>query len=320
MKRCRTQKFLTSMKQFFFSLGSFLFFCLCIFGIYSVQTYAEKSGLLDQAYTSGVNEKNIPKAEEIQPLLLGFDVFAADLYWLKTVQYVGENASSGNLNLLPKYLELVTDLDPHFVGAYKLGGTFYPLDQKTFYQTEEWYQKSLEHNPKNIDLILNFAFFTYYYQGKYEKAAEMYETCTKQFATCPKYAKSLAASLRARTGKYEMALQMWIEQLQKEEYASPDQQKLMKKKIEESVKLMALTCATENFEITYGRSPNDLSELLFKPIDPCLGFSNLPPKISIELSAQYDLAEVTEQTLRSPFEQNAFKWDATRKKVKTKLW
>src|SRR4051794_36033566 len=72
----------------------------------------------------------IPKTEVVKILDLGFHALASDWYWIKGVNYFGDQrnviVAYGELY---NYLELVTDLDPRFFAAYLFGGYALPWDR-----------------------------------------------------------------------------------------------------------------------------------------------------------------------------------------------
>lgn len=61
-------------------------------------------------------------------LSLSFDSVAADVYWIRTVQYYARERKSerftGRYELLAPLLDLTTTLDPHFSAAYQFGAIF----------------------------------------------------------------------------------------------------------------------------------------------------------------------------------------------------
>jgi hypothetical protein len=61
-------------------------------------------------------------------LSLSFDSVAADVYWIRTVQYYARERKSdkfvGRYELLYPLLDLTTTLDPHFQVAYQFGAIF----------------------------------------------------------------------------------------------------------------------------------------------------------------------------------------------------
>ena len=61
----------------------------------------------------------LPDGKVLNVLSLGYERAVADLFWIRTVYYVGdENASSADWPAAERLANLVTDIDPHFDSAY----------------------------------------------------------------------------------------------------------------------------------------------------------------------------------------------------------
>ena len=79
----------------------------------------------------------IEDGELLKKVLLGFDNVAADLYWLRTVQYFGGKRlrdPEKRFDLLEPLLDITTDLDSHLKIAYSYGAVFLsePLPEGAF--------------------------------------------------------------------------------------------------------------------------------------------------------------------------------------------
>ena len=65
--------------------------------------------------------------QQVRRLVPGFEDLAADVYWLRTVQYYGGQrlfAQGKRFDLLPPLIDITTTLDPRLTIAYKYGATF----------------------------------------------------------------------------------------------------------------------------------------------------------------------------------------------------
>jgi hypothetical protein len=63
----------------------------------------------------------LPDGNIVRVLSLGFERLVADLFWIRTVYYVGDEASSRTgWPSAERLADLVTDIDPHFDSAYVL--------------------------------------------------------------------------------------------------------------------------------------------------------------------------------------------------------
>jgi len=73
----------------------------------------------------------IPNKETIQYTSMGFKNLTADLYWLRTIQYIGGNAiSEGYKKYLFTMLDLITQLNPYFEEPYNVGQLLLPDNNK----------------------------------------------------------------------------------------------------------------------------------------------------------------------------------------------
>ncbi|MEE9263875.1 MAG: hypothetical protein V3V11_05415 [Vicinamibacteria bacterium] len=68
----------------------------------------------------------VEDGETLKKVLLGFESLAADLYWLRAVQYFGGQrlySQDKRFELLEPLLDITTTLDPHLNVAYTYGAT-----------------------------------------------------------------------------------------------------------------------------------------------------------------------------------------------------
>jgi tetratricopeptide (TPR) repeat protein len=136
----------------------------------------------------------------------GFHGWLADLYWLRTIQYFGskvEAAQSGNapvnlaevgqwkLDALPVLLDIVTELDPQFIAAYRFGAAFLPEAHAI-----ELLTRGLRENPTDWRLALDLG-YVYWRQGRFAEARAAYERGSKM-PGAPAWLPVLAATVAAR--------------------------------------------------------------------------------------------------------------------------
>lgn len=315
------------MKIFIRIFGTGLLLVLACVTIYFSQKYTW-SIIEKHFYELGSNPGYIPSGQQVRPAVLGLDHFVSDLYWIRTVQYAGGNSGSFQFDSLPEYIDLITDLDPHFGFAYHFGALTFPLNEVAIDRVVPLLEKGIklnkDSNPELLpQMYIDLAFHKYYYEDDLDGGAETYEYCAKNIEGCPPYAKNVAAFLRAKVGKHEIALQLWLGKVFDEEEKSKEELELISRKIEESSKLVALTCAEKNYEKKYGTPISQLDDLLNEPVHPCEGFVRINPKLRMYLqkvSADYDLQVVSPRTLTSPYSHNPFQWDAENNKISAKYW
>lgn len=274
-------------------------------------------------YELGKHQGYIPTGQRVRPFILGFDNFTADLYWLRAVQYAGGHSGAFEFNALPDYLDLITDLDPHFLYVYYHGGLVFPLNEKTIKRVRPLLEKGIQNNINHPDvykLYTQLAYITYYYFNDYQSAASLYEFCGEKVKNCPRYVHGVAASLRSQSGEHGISLRIWLEKHFADIESKNDEEWTVEvSNIEEAAKLVALTCAAKN----YNKEITKLSELKGVSIYPCSDFSQLSPPQKNYIGAkatEYGLITITNKTLTSPFDHNPFVWDAEEKKVTGKIW
>jgi tetratricopeptide (TPR) repeat protein len=93
------------------------------FGVFALATWLLASHL-DTARLRPYDVGIVPKASTLRWLSLGHPTLAANLLWLKAVQYIGDpRASERGWDKLYPLADAVTDLDPQHVYAYYVAGT-----------------------------------------------------------------------------------------------------------------------------------------------------------------------------------------------------
>lgn len=272
--------------------------CFLFLGIFWSQTIVWRP-IEQNFYELGRNPGFVPTGDQLRPVLFGFDHFAADLFWIRAVQYSGSNALSYSFDALPAYVNLVVDLDPHFLFPYHFAALVLPLNASVIDSVTPLLEKGIAHNPNSSEILLDLAFFEYYYLNDIDSAIAHYDQCVRDIPDCPPSARKVAANLRAKKGKYEISLQIWLEKLS-EPNLPQQESELALKKIEESAKLVALNCA-------FSENPNaqELSDFVGIDTTKCTPFQSFSPDL-LSWLAPYDLFRITKNTITSPFPNNTF--------------
>ncbi len=241
----------------------------------------------------------IPEGKYVRPTSIGFELFLADLFWLKTVQYIGGNIFDARPALYP-FVNLVTDLDPRFTKAYEMGTTFLEIDGD-FEHAKALYTKYQKNVPDDWNAYYKAAYLYFYYLEDYESAIWNYEQCLQKTG-CIAGAERLLRVTQTRSGKYAVALDTWTKVLQNPATSEEDR-KLAKLRIEEASELWLLNTATVQYEAT-GKTITSLSDFV--------GFTFTAPHGKQVIG--------DENMITSPFENNPYQWDAQKKRVRTKLF
>jgi tetratricopeptide (TPR) repeat protein len=129
----------------------------------------------DRAYDVEI----VPPAPLLRVLSLGHPTLAANLYWLRTVQYIGEPRAKrrGWDRLLP-LAELVTDLDPGHGYAYQVAGVVLGSVDRID-ESNAILEKGMKNVPDRYILPYLRAFNAFYYRGDYAAAGEFVEIAAR---------------------------------------------------------------------------------------------------------------------------------------------
>lgn len=155
----------------------------------------------------------------LRKLSLGYKEIVADIYWLRAIQYFGsKETSEQNPDLLYKYFDILTDLDPQFFNAYRFGGTFLaeppPYGLGDLDKGIRLFDKGRQNNPNNFRLPVEEAFIYYLYVKDYERAAELFnEASEKPGLSGFRRAslKGMAASAHNYGGNRALSKKIWRE-------------------------------------------------------------------------------------------------------------
>jgi tetratricopeptide (TPR) repeat protein len=161
-------------------------------------------------------------------LALGYSALAADLYWIRTIQYYGgvklrlerdgprpasaDGTLPSDYALLHPLLDLTTTLDPAFNIAYRFGAIFlaepYPGGAGRPDLAIALLQKGLAARPDKWEYMQDIGFVHYWWRHDYRAAAEWFDKASA-LPGAPWFLRSLAATTLAEGGDRESSRTMW---------------------------------------------------------------------------------------------------------------
>lgn len=159
----------------------------------------------------------LSSGKTLKRMSLGFDGLVADLYWLRTIQYFGQKAqqvkgvrdindvSKWHLDLLEPLLNITTELDPHYIAAYRFGALFLPDINPE--GAIRFVERAIRDNPDEWRLYQDLGYI-YWTQGRFREASETYERGNR-VTGAPAWMKAMAANLLAKGGDRETARAMF---------------------------------------------------------------------------------------------------------------
>ncbi len=121
----------------------------------------------------------VPPALVARAASLGHPTLAANVYWLRAVQYIGEPAANerGWERLYP-ILDLVTDLDPEHGYAYQVGGVILGTARRVA-DSNALLEKGIRAVPQRYILPFIRAFNAFYYEDDWALAGRYMEQAAR---------------------------------------------------------------------------------------------------------------------------------------------
>ena len=162
--------------------------------------------------------------QALKRLVLGFDALAADVYWIRAVQYYGgrrrEVGGARRYELLYPLLDITTSLDPYFSIAYRFGAIFlseaYPGGAGRPDQAIALLQKGITAQPGKWHYYHDIGFIHYWSLGDPVGAAEWMRRAGAQ-PGAPLWLTSLAAAMLTKGNDRASARILWHQILQSDE-------------------------------------------------------------------------------------------------------
>ncbi|HEY3884797.1 MAG TPA: hypothetical protein VGL62_06305, partial [Vicinamibacterales bacterium] len=150
-------------------------------------------------------------------LTLGNAGLAADVYWIRALQYFGAERLSPPSHvrtyaLLYPLLDLTTSLDPHFNIAYRFGAIFlgepYPGGPGRPDLAVALLQKGIAAQPDKWQYMQDLGFVYYWHLHDYQTAAEWFERAAG-VPGAPNWMRPLAATTLAEGGQRGASRELW---------------------------------------------------------------------------------------------------------------
>jgi hypothetical protein len=153
--------------------------------------------------------------EQVKRLAPGLESVAADLYWLRTVQYFGGQRAFGGgkrFELLKPLIEITVTLDPRLEIAYRYGAIFLaeppPVGAGQAEDAVALLERGVRALPDRWTLRQDLGFYLFLFLGQpREASATLMEA--SELPGAPPWLKNLAADVLAKAGDRETARRMW---------------------------------------------------------------------------------------------------------------
>ena len=152
-----------------------------------------------------------PSGVHLEPATLGHAETAADLAWLRAVQYYGEHRQYDNrFERMEHVYDILTTLSPEFIAAYVFGGFALAQEGHNFPAAERLMLKGIQANPHSGTLAFELGFLYYVRPGGRDlnKAAEYFQLASYQ-PDAPPQSRRFAAFARQNCGNLMVSYELW---------------------------------------------------------------------------------------------------------------
>jgi hypothetical protein len=216
----------------------------------------------------------LPSGKAVRAVSFGQRLSLADLYWLRTVMYVGEGTLApkrGWEGLYPLG-EIVTDLDPRFGYAYQVIGSNLSGIAGKVEQSNRLLEKGMRNVPDRWMLPFLYAFNKFFYEDDFVTAAQ-YARRAAEIGNRPHLALLAAnLSLSANTEEEYRAAIAFLE-VSRQQASSPGEREQLERrlvKVHTYQQLARCEQAIATFKARTGHPPLSLLELVLAGLLPGL--------------------------------------------------
>ena len=227
-----------------------------------------------EAYQEGLY---LWSGRHVKRLFPGFENLAADIYWIRTVQYFGGRhafTQDRQFTLLEPLTDITVTLDPRFDIAYRYGAVFLSEPQPTGAGRPASGVALLERgaraNPTNWRLRKELAYFHFVFMHDAQKAAQEL-LAAAQVPGAADWLRTMAADVLGKGGDRETARRMWRQMYEDEEAGVLKVNALTHLHVLDALDGRDhVQAAVDRFQAAHRRAPSRLEEVVAAGLLPSL--------------------------------------------------
>jgi len=156
----------------------------------------------------------LPSGKLVEYTSLGYQQLAADLTWMSAIQYYGGyRQDQHDLAYFEGLVNIVTDLDPHFIFPYVFGAMVMSQDLKAWPNAVRLLRKGIQRNPNSWELPFELGFLAYVDAKDAEMAGRYFELASRRPGGGDR-ARRFAAFVYSKAGHSTNSLRMWEQLLE----------------------------------------------------------------------------------------------------------
>lgn len=158
----------------------------------------------------------VSSGESLKRASIGFDGLMADIYWIRTLLYFGEQFErqrgvnqqfdASQLELLEPLLNITIELDPRYIAAYRFGAVFLPEINSE--SAVRFVERGIRNNPGEWRLYQDLG-FVQWRRNRFREAADAYARGSR-LPGAPAWMRTMPALMLAKGGDRETAREMFL--------------------------------------------------------------------------------------------------------------
>lgn len=185
-------------------------FVVGILGIWNIQFYLDLSKKASMQQRLMEELSYFPSGKMLKPAVVEYQSAVADLIYLRAIQYYAYHmVTDRRYTYLNHIFNILTVLDPHFIGAFDFGSMIIAWDARKIDEALKLLFTATINNPTNWRLVFNTAFIEYMLTKDYVSAGYYFEIASKLPNTWT-ITERWAAFAFSRGGAVELAVEAWL--------------------------------------------------------------------------------------------------------------
>ncbi len=160
--------------------------------------------------SEGLKELSLfPSGRFLKLAAFGYDNFWADIYWIQSVQYLGEHLRTDRkFTLLYHIYDVITQLDPGFIDAYNFGAVILAQYSKNRPEAMNLLKLGMRRNSGKWQIPFQAGFLSFTVYKNVPQALGYFKMADKK-PNAPIVVKKYIAFLTERSGNTDAAIKMW---------------------------------------------------------------------------------------------------------------
>jgi hypothetical protein len=233
-----------------------LLVCVAAGGVFFLQLKLDRARAPREAIVREL--MYFPSGRFMSAVTVGYDNLAADLVWLRAIQYYGEHRVTDlKFEYLGHILDILTTLDSRFVDGYTFGSLLLADDAKEPGRALDLLDKGMRNNPDDWRIPFTKGFVYYVFLRDFFKAGKYFEVSSR-IEGAPDMAARFASFSFQRGGDRMTAVNLWTELYHR---SNNELEKLTALRYIKELYIEMLEEKVEEFREEFGRYPGRLKEL-----------------------------------------------------------